>query len=70
MLNLKEKNQFSKFMGIILWVWDRNKRDFQSDIWRKQNNTCYTISWNIVYVFLEYKHSIVSYKIRVGYITL
>ena len=25
-------------MGIILWVWDRNKRDFKSDydIWRKQ----------------------------------
>ena len=48
MLNLKEKNQFSKFMGIILWVWDRNKRDFQSDIWRKQNNTCYTI-YNVMY---------------------
>ena len=32
-------------MGIILWVWDRNKRDFKSDcdIWRKQDNTCYTI---------------------------
>ena len=50
MLNLKEKNQFSKFMGIILWVWDRNKRDFKSDcdIWRKQDNTCYTI-YNVMY---------------------
>ena len=33
MLNLKEKNQFSKFMGIILWVWDRNKRDFKRVIY-------------------------------------
>ena len=50
MLNLKEKNQFSKFMGIILWVWDRNKRDFKSDydIQRKQDNTCYTI-YNVMY---------------------
>ena len=37
-------------MGIILWVWDRNKRDFKSDydIWRKQDNTCYTI-YNVMY---------------------
>ena len=65
-------------MGIILWVWDRNKRDFKSDydIWRKQDNTCYTIynvmyptvnfvSYNGMLIFKKNIHNIPGYCVRI-----
>ena len=53
-------------MGIILWVWDRNKRDFKSDcdIWRKEDNTCYTI-YNGMLIFKKNIHNIPGYCVRI-----
>lgn len=62
-------------MGIILWVRDRNKRDFKSDcdIWRKQDNTIYNVryptvkfvSYNGMLIFKKNIHNIPGHCVRI-----
>ena len=63
-------------MGIILWVWDRNKRDFKSDydIWRKQEilvilftmyPTMNFVSYNGMLIFKKGIHNIPGYCVRI-----
>ena len=65
-------------MGFILWVWDRNRDIFKNDcdIWRKQDNTCYTIyngmyrtvnfvSYNGMLIFKKNIHNISGYCVRI-----
>ena len=63
-------------MGIILWVWDRNKRDFKSDydIWRKQEilvilftmyPTMNFVSYNGMLIFKKSIYNIPGYCVRI-----
>ena len=63
-------------MGIILWVWDRNKRDFKSDydIWRKQEilvilftmyPTMNFVSYNGMLIFKKNIYNIPGYCERI-----
>ena len=63
-------------MGIILWLWDRNKRDFKSDydIWRKQEilvilftmyPTMNFVSYNGMLIFKKSIHNIPGYCVRI-----
>ena len=36
-------------MGIILWVWDRNRRDFKSDYVVIYDTTIYVVIYVVIY---------------------